>query len=102
MKENESCQTNLKNTSFNSVYRADSESVISLWLEVLFEVENYWIPPKMARVPVKNYFSQHNKGKIKKWSVAWWAVVGWEERDKIYDSITYLEKLERFTKSAYT
>jgi hypothetical protein len=65
MKENESCQTNLKDASFNSVFRADSESVIGLWLKVLFEVENRWIQSKMARVSVKTIFLSKRKEKEK-------------------------------------
>jgi hypothetical protein len=56
MRNNESCQIKLKDTSFDSVFCADSESVFSLWLKPLFEFENRWIPPKTGMISVKTTF----------------------------------------------
>jgi len=65
MRKNESCQINLIDTSFDSVFCSDSESVFSFWPNILFEVENRWIPPKMVRVPVKTVFLDREKERKK-------------------------------------
>jgi hypothetical protein len=50
----------------------------------------------------KNDFSQHRKEKKKNQYILLWLVVWWIEWDKIFDSIDYVEKLDRFTKSTFT
>ncbi len=40
MTKNESCQKSLKDTSFDSVFYADSESVFSFYIKALFESKN--------------------------------------------------------------
>jgi hypothetical protein len=66
MRKIESCQINLKDTSFDSVFYADSESVFSFSQKVLFEFENRWIPSKIAMVPVKSTFLNTGKETEKK------------------------------------
>ncbi len=61
--KNESCQINLKGTSFDSVFCADSESVFGFRLKALFEFENRWIPSKMAMIPVKTICSTRKRKK---------------------------------------
>jgi hypothetical protein len=61
MRKNESCRINLRNILSDSVFCAASESVFSLWLQVLFEFENHSIPPKTAVVPVKLIFLDQGK-----------------------------------------
>ncbi len=63
-RENESCQINLRNSSLDAVFCADSESVFCFRLKVLFESENRQIPPQIAMVPVKTIFL--DKGKKRK------------------------------------
>jgi hypothetical protein len=62
--KNGSCQINLKDTSFDSLFYADSESAFILSLKVFFEFKTHRIPPKMAMVPVKTTFL--NIGKKRK------------------------------------
>jgi hypothetical protein len=64
--KNESCQINLKDTSFDSVFCANSQSVFSLRLNVLFEFEKRWIPPTMVIVPVKTIFVNIRKKRKRK------------------------------------
>ena len=64
--KNESCQINLKDTSFDSVFCANSESVFILSLKVFLELENRQIPPKMAMVPVKTTFLHEGKKRKKR------------------------------------
>jgi hypothetical protein len=64
--ENESYQINLKDTSFDSVFCADSESVFSLRLKALFKFENRRIPPKTAMPPVKTIFLDEGKKREKR------------------------------------
>ena len=64
MRKNESCQINLKDTSFDSIFRVDSEPVIRLRPKVFFELESRRIPSKMTRIPVKTSFlDEENKRK---------------------------------------
>ncbi len=98
--KNESCQINLKDTSFDSVFCADPESVFCFWLKALFEFENRWIPPKMVMIPVKTIFLDKEKKK-KQVMRNFFTVVWWIKWDKII-FITYVEKLDKFTKSTYT
>ena len=64
MRKNESCQINLKDTSSDSFFCADSESVFCFGLKALFEFENRRIPPEMPMRPVKPTF--FNLGKERK------------------------------------
>ncbi len=66
MRENESCQINLRNSSLDAVFCADSESVFCFRLKVLFESENRQIPPQIAMVPVKTIFLGIRKEREKK------------------------------------
>ncbi len=66
MRKSESCQINLKNTSLDAVFCADTESVFFSRLNVLFETENRQIPPQMAMVPVKTIFLDLRKEREKK------------------------------------
>jgi hypothetical protein len=64
MRKNESDQIKLKDTSFGSVFCADSEYVFSFYLKVIFGFENLCIPSKMDMVSVKTSF--RNIGKKRK------------------------------------
>ncbi len=64
--KNESYQIHLKDTSFDSVFCTDSESVFSLRLKALFKFENRRIPPKMAMPPVKTIFLGKEKKRKKR------------------------------------
>ncbi len=100
--KNENCQNNLKGTLFDSVFYAESESVFRLWLKVLFEFENRWIPLKMAMVRVKMIFLDKGKKRKKKRCIGLWLGVWWVKRDTTFPFIAYMEKLDRFTKWTYT
>ena len=88
-------------TSFDSVFYADSESGFVWWLELILKFENGWIPLKIPQVPVNRIFLDAGKERKKKRCVTLWLVVWWVEWDKIFASITYVKKLDRFTKTTY-
>ena len=77
MSKNESCQISLKDSSFDSVFCVDSESVFCFGLKLLFELENRRIPLKMAMVPVKTTFLDLGKDRKKNDT---WRVEGWYDK----------------------